>query len=81
MRTTLSEDITKNLQSTKTFFGKNIDFTLNNVNQAASQAKDVILELLASLLKTSVKSKKMQKQVLQRLLIIPLVMLQKQLIS
>lgn len=44
MRTTLSEDITKNLQSTKTFFGKNIDFTLNNVNQAASQAKDVILE-------------------------------------
>jgi hypothetical protein len=44
MQTTLPEDITKNLEITKKFFGKNIDFTLNNVDQSASQTKDVILE-------------------------------------
>jgi hypothetical protein len=44
MPISLPEDITKNLQSTKNFFGSSIDAAVNTLNQNTQKTKTIILE-------------------------------------
>jgi len=48
MPISLPENITKNLQNTKNFFGSNIDAAVNTVNQNTQQAKSVVRDGITS---------------------------------
>jgi len=48
MPISLPENITKNLQNTKNFFGSNIDAAVNIVNQNTQQAKSVVRDGITS---------------------------------